>query len=123
MKKICAVFFLYLDTISGISSAAVAPRFEQLNGRYQIYSRGLGDPTAPTKNDAKIAFVIQGPAALGMFNAMGPNAKDLCTEGTGTRVRVRDNQNVVCARSVTGEYSCRFGFNLKTGKSIGGSIC
>ena len=117
------ISFLCAAIIWGMPATAAGPGYGNMSGRYQVYAGGLGDPISSTKSDAKIAFVIEGPAALQMFDAIGPDAKDLCTEGTGIRVRTKDNQNLVCTRSAKGSYSCRFGFDLKSGKSIGGSLC
>ncbi len=94
-----------------------------ITGQYGIYGGGLGDPVAPTSKDAKIAFSVNGKLAKEMFDAMGPDVKDVCTEGTGDRVRKKDNENLSCIRTKRGEYFCNFGFDLKTGKSIGGLVC
>ncbi|HEU4850514.1 MAG TPA: hypothetical protein VFT37_00005, partial [Telluria sp.] len=68
-----------------------------------------------------IAFVIKGAAAKEIFEAIGPDVHDECLEKPD-RARRRDNDNLRCTW-IEGEYSCRFGFDLVTGKSIGGSIC
>ena len=39
------------------------------------------------------------------------------------RFRSRDGDKLACQRSASGEFRCQFGFDLITGKSIGGSIC
>lgn len=94
-----------------------------ITGQYGIYGGGLGDPVAPGKSDSKIAISIEGKMAKEMFDAMGPDVKDACTEGTGDRVREKDNGNLSCMRTRKGEYFCNFGFDLRTGKSIGGVVC
>lgn len=96
---------------------------KQMTGVYRTYSGGLGDSGPPTAADTKIMFSIDGKAAREMFDAMGKDVKDACTEGDGTRVRMKDRERLVCSRSKQGEYSCNFGFDLKSGKSIGGSVC
>ncbi|MDQ1834872.1 hypothetical protein [Massilia scottii] len=114
-----------------LSLASVAPAYSQedasgyttLKGAYRTYSRGIGDPGEPTAADTKIMFAIDGKAAREMFDAMGKDVKDACTEGSGTRVRTRDQERLWCSRSKQGVYSCNFGFDLKSGKSIGGIVC
>lgn len=91
--------------------------------RYATYSNSLGDPVAPTKDDTKIAFEVTGRAARELFDTIGPDQQDQCAADAGTRFRSRDEEKIVCLRSGKGEYSCHFGFDLKSGKSIGGSIC
>ena len=98
-------------------------QYKKANASYWIYSGGLGDPTAPTFSDKKIAFSIQGDAAKKIFDIIGPDKKDECAAVSGTRFRSRDNENITCTRNKENHYSCSFGFDLATGKSIGGSIC
>ena len=68
-------------------------------------------------------FALEGKGARQLFDAIGPDIKDACTEGTGTRVRHKDHERIFCSRSKQGEYACNFGFDLVSGKSIGGIIC
>lgn len=123
MRKV--VFGLLI--VSGCGSAVLAndglSRHKPFSGVYRIYGGGLGDPVAPSAKDRKVLFSISGRAARDLFDAIGPDRHDVCTEGSGTRVRWRDEQNLSCIRSEKGEYSCNFGFDLRTGKNIGGSIC
>ena len=104
--------------------AAEGPEpYKKATASYWIYGGGLGDPIATTSNDKKIAFSIEGDAAKKIFDAIGPDKKDECTTGSGTRFRSRDNENITCTRNKENQYSCSFGFDLVTGKSIGGSMC
>jgi hypothetical protein len=95
--------------------------FSHLRGNYMLYSSGLGDPKPARRDDGKIAFAITGEAARKIFDAMAPDVQDVCTAGSG--VRVRTKENVSCQREKAGVYRCSFGFDLRTGKSIGGSVC
>ena len=107
-----------------VSSAQTGPGpYKKAETRYLIYGGSLGDMTAPTKSDKKIAFSIEGKAARALFEAIGPDKKDVCLEGTGARVRHRNDENLECIRFKEGEYRCSFGFDLRTGKTIPGSIC
>lgn len=91
--------------------------------RYATYGGTLGDPVAPSKDDSKVAFEIVGAGAKQMFDAMAPDRADQCSGESGARFRSRDDDKLVCVRSSKGGYSCYFGFDLKSGKSVGGSIC
>lgn len=97
--------------------------YKQATASYWIYGGGLGDPVTATSKDKKIAFSIEGDAAKQIFEAIGPDKKDVCSEGGDTRFRSRDNENLTCTRSKENIYTCSFGFDLVSGKSIGGSIC
>jgi hypothetical protein len=56
-----------------------------------------------------------------MFEAMGPDLKDVCGAEGGQRI----HQRAEVSRSFNSEYgySFDFGFNLITGRSIAGSEC
>jgi hypothetical protein len=114
---------LSLFVVTAAASSDTLGPHKKVAGVYRIYGGGLGDPVVPSPKDKKIMFSVEGNAAKEMFDAMGPDKPDVCTEGTGIRVRTRDKDNLFCSRSEKGEYSCNFGFDLRTGKSIGGIVC
>jgi hypothetical protein len=89
---------------------------------YKVYGLGLGDEGPPTTKDAKIAFEVSGLAAKRMFDAMGPDRKDECNPESKERYRSKNDQRLFCMTD-EGRYLCYFGFDLKSGKSIGGIIC
>ena len=122
MKKYLPYAMLFLILPTALAADSLEP-YKQTAASYRLYGGGLGDPTAPGPNDKKIAFSIDGSAARQIFDAIGPDQQDACTEGSGTRFRSRDNENLVCMLSKDNKYSCSFGFDLISGKSIGGSIC
>lgn len=96
---------------------------KKITGVYGIYGGGLGDPIAPSGNDKKIMFAVEGKVAKEMFDAIGPDVKDSCTAQTKDRVRKKDHENLTCMRTAKAEYYCNFGFDLRTGRSIGGVVC
>ena len=89
--------------------------------KYAIYGGDVGDVNAPTPNDVRVAFYVRGRAAKEMFEAMGPDRKSECGIEKGGRVRVKEH--VACSYRPSDGYQCDFGFNLRSGKSSGGSIC
>lgn len=93
---------------------------KQFKGSYLIYSNTLGEQQPPTPHDRKISFMVTGAVAKEMFDSMAPDSKERCSLEKG--YRQRDKENVSCVRDHDG-YRCYFGFNLRNGKSIGGSIC
>ena len=94
-----------------------------VSGVYRVYGGGLVDSSRPNQSDTKIMFAVDGRVARDMFHAMGPDVRDECTAGSGTRVRKKDDGNLSCSLTKKGKYSCNFGFQLRTGKSIGGNAC
>ncbi|MFC5551869.1 hypothetical protein [Massilia aerilata] len=95
--------------------------YRQFKGDYTIYSGDLDDQQAPTGNDRKLSFIIEGQAAKNIFNAMPPDDKETCSGEKGARSRRKGN--VWCTFNPGNGYTCYFGFDLKTGKSIAGGIC
>ena len=116
-----------LAILSGVIANAAAIDWEFLYRpaavQYVIYGADLGDTTAPSKDDAKIAFVINDDAAKHIFDTMGPDKPNQCSSTPGVKVRYKDAGKLTCTRSPNAQYACYFGFDLKSGKSIGGSIC
>ncbi len=113
---------LFFVSQMGVADGGPGP-YKKAAAVYRIYGGSLGDPIAPKANDKKIAISLKGAAAKELFEAIGPDKHDECTTGSGDRVRHRDDENLSCIRTKEGEYSCSFGFDLQTGKSIGGSLC
>lgn len=95
--------------------------YQPVRASYVMYGGGLGDPHAPKPGGRHIAFNVTGPAAKEMFASLGPDLKDACGAEDGNRIRRRSE--LTCSFSPKDGYHCAFGFDLATGKSIGGSIC
>ena len=95
--------------------------YRPFKGEYTIYSGDLDDQQAPTKEDRKLSFIIEGQSAKEIFNAMPPDDKQTCSGKKGARSRSKEN--VWCTFDPADGYTCYFGFDLKTGKSIAGGIC
>jgi len=115
--------FIFLLASPVIAADTDPGPYLQAAASYRIYGGGLGDPITPKPNDKKVAFSIKGPAARQIFDAIGPDKHDPCTSGSGMRVRDKDHEHLTCTLSKQNDYMCSFGFDLVSGKSIGGSIC
>ena len=94
--------------------------YKPFKGSYLMYSNTLGEQQPPTPHERKISFMVTGTVAKDMFDSMAPDSTERCSLQKG--YRQRDKENVSCVRDHDG-YSCHFGFNLRSGKSIAGSIC
>jgi len=121
IQRFYPLIFLLASPV--IASDTDPEPYLQTAASYRIYGGGLGDPTAPKPSDKKVAFSIEGAAARQIFDAIGPDQRDPCTEGSGMRVRHKDHEHLTCTLSKQNDYACSFGFDLVSGKSIGGSIC
>lgn len=98
--------------------------YSDFKGAYLIYSGDLGEEAAPTSRDRKAALSIQGDMAKALFESIGPDLKDAC--GASANMRVREKGDLDCAydkEDQASPYICHFGINLRTGKSMPGSIC
>ena len=122
MKRLPAVLLLLvLATAMAQSAPQWQLSYQPLIGRYAIYGGSLSDPQPPTRNDKRIAFWIEGKAAKRLFDAMGPDLRNAC--GVEGRYRMRQRAEVSCSYHPDEGHHCDFGFDLLTGRSIGGSVC
>lgn len=93
-------------------------------GRYLFYSNNLDEKQAPTRVDRRMALMVEGLMAKEMFESIGPDLKAAC--GSSVRLRIRERGDVECTfdkDTPSSPYTCRFGLDLHTGKSIPGSTC
>ena len=91
--------------------------------KYAIYGGELGDEVAPTSNNKKISIFLDGTAARDVFEQIGPDLTDVCGANSDNRIREKDDGAISCSFSRRDGYRCYFGFDLKSGKSIGGVTC
>jgi len=92
-----------------------------LRGDYQVYGGTLSEVQPPTARDRKVAFMFKGPLAKDLFEQIGPDAKDSCSDASGYRERNRGDLS--CTYTKEDGYACYFGLDVPTGKSTNGSIC
>lgn len=98
--------------------------YATFKGRYLIYSGDLGEQQPPTRSDRKTAFMVEGVLAKELFDAIGPDLKDACGAMSGLRVRQKGSVDCTFDKAhPAAPYTCHFGLDLQTGKSIPGSIC
>lgn len=95
--------------------------YRPIKGEFAIYSGELDDQQAPTVNDKKLSLIVEGSAAKDIFEAMGRDDKHVCGAARGSRSRTRGQ--VWCTSHPGAGYTCYFGFDLRTGKSIPGGTC
>ncbi|MGK5034482.1 hypothetical protein [Janthinobacterium sp. LB3P118] len=122
MKRLLAFFPLFVLATAMIQSA---PKwlfsYQSIKGHYAIYGGSLSDPQPPTKKERRIAFWIDGRAAKQLFDAMGPDLRNAC--GADGEYRLRQRAELSCSYHPRDGHHCDFGFDLLTGRSIGGSLC
>jgi hypothetical protein len=92
-----------------------------LKGDYQVYGGTLSEVQPPTPKDRKVAFMFKGPLAKELFDQIGPDAKESCSDAAGYRERNRGDLS--CTHTREDGYACYFGLDVPTGKSTNGSIC
>ena len=98
--------------------------YTSFTGTYLIYSGDLGEAAAPTATDRKAAFALYGDAARKLFESIGPDQKDACGVSSGMRVRQKGDLDCTYDKEDRqSPYACHLGMDLRTGKSMHGSIC
>lgn len=124
MKKILGLVIAASILPAALAAAGqdtAAGDSKPLKGSYSIYAGTLGEETAPTKNDRKIAIEITGQPAKEMFESMYPDYQPTCSGEKGDRDRRKGN--VYCSFNQGVGYRCFLGIDLRTGKSIAGASC
>lgn len=92
-----------------------------LKGDYYMYGGSLGDKSPPSKNDRKLSVMLRGPVAKDLFDNIGPDTKNACSSGPA--YREREKGDLSCIWTKDDGYSCYFGLDVRTGKSMRGIIC
>jgi hypothetical protein len=91
---------------------------------YLLYSNDLDEKQAPTPNDRRMSFMVEGHLAQEMFESIGPDQKLACGSTLGVRLRSRGDVECTYDKDDGREpYTCHFGLDLRNGKSIAGSTC
>lgn len=119
MKKYHVVFLL----LAAFTSVGAGTSRETLVKVFS-YSGTLSEPGVVSKKDARFSFQLEGETAREMFDSLGTNRVDPCTEQSGLVFRSSPNGALVCTHQVTTTaYSCTFGLDAKKARLIPGSIC
>lgn len=122
----CAFLCILAATLaSGLARAddtlAEASPPKPLNAKYVIYSGDFGEQYVPTKTDRKLSVFVTGQPAKDIFDSLYPDIKAECTVEPGERQRRKEH--IWCIYGLRNGYTCYFGFDLRTGKSIEGGEC
>ena len=118
MRKSLIMCLTLLAVAAGSFLGYAQPFGKPLSGWYDFYSGSPGELGEPTAKDTKLHISVTGPLAARMFRELGPGAqiKASCPEGSVSRVR----DQLECTREASGQTTCDFGFDMRTGKSVGG---
>ncbi|HZX25649.1 MAG TPA: hypothetical protein VFF16_01165 [Telluria sp.] len=112
-----------------IGSALAAPKawdgtYTRFVCHYLIYSNDLDEKSPPTATDRRASFEVEGTLAKSLFDSIGPDQKDTCGASPDLRIRQRGDLDCTFDKlDKANPYTCHFGLDMRTGKSIGGSTC
>jgi len=116
MRRIAAVL-VGVSTLSAGWAAAWSGAWQPLRASYIIYSGELAERSAPTASDRTMTINVEGRAAKEMFESIGPDLAQTCSQEKGDRERGK--QGVSCQYSAQDKvYRCWIGLNLRTGASV-----
>lgn len=85
---------------------------------YIIFSGELNERDAPTPTERTMAIALEGKAAREVFNSIGPDLRQTCSQEKGDRARRKEG--IDCMFSPAGAakgYRCWIGLNLRDGKT------
>lgn len=124
-RLICAMIF---GAIALFSFAYAAKpwdgTYSAFKGEYLIYAGALGEEAPPSTADRKAAFALHGEVARSLFESIGPDLKNGCGASSGIRLRQKGDLDCTYDKGDNpAPYVCHFGIDLRTGKSMYGSIC
>lgn len=92
--------------------------------KYLIYSNDLDEKAPPTVTDRRVSFLVEGALAKQLFESIGPDQKEACGASQDLRVRERGDLSCTFYRlDKKSPYTCYFGLDLRSGKSIEGATC
>jgi hypothetical protein len=120
---VCLVAALGLLSLVHAADKTEGGRYlaKPLKGDYYVYGGSIGDKEPPSPKDRKVSFMLTGPLAKELFDHIGRDAKDSCSPGPDYRERNRGD--LTCIWTKEDGYSCYFGLNGQTGKSMRGVTC
>lgn len=123
VRVICAAgaLALFSVTFAAEKQQEWTPEFKPFSGRYQVYSGSLSERQPPTPSDRQASVVLTGRAAKDLFDQIGPDVKDACSSDPNYRERRKGHLD--CSYTKENGHQCFIGIDLKTGKSMSGSIC
>jgi hypothetical protein len=94
---------------------------------YKFHSGIVSDAAPPTANERRLTFLVDGQTAKEIFDSIGPDFPETCTDAKGDRHRRK--KGIVCyytaqdEKDKDGPYRCWIGMNLKTGDTVGTIAC
>jgi hypothetical protein len=113
--------------VFGVATAATKAwdgTYSSFAGKYLIYSSDLDEKAPPTASDRRASFMVEGGIARSLFDSIGPDLKEAC--GATENLRIRHRGDLDCSFDKLDKkspYTCHFGLDLRSGKSIPGSTC
>ena len=96
-------------------------QWNQLEARYKIHSGNTAYSEPPTGTDSTITVAIRNEAAKQLFEQIGPDVRDACSDAKGTRERRK--KGIFCTYTdrlenpENAHYRCWIGIDLHTGES------
>ena len=123
IRLVCLAGAIVLASVASAGESKSQSRYlaKPLTGDFYMYGGSLGDSTPPTEKDRKLSLMVTGPLAKDLFDHLGHDVKDACGAGPDQRERSKGDLTCIWAR---GEgYSCYIGLDVKTGKSMSGTVC
>ena len=120
MQKMKWLVFGATALLTVAYAAESSGAWKPLHADYTIFSgQQLAGREAPTATDRKLAIAIEGIPAKEIFDSIGPDLHQTCSQEKGDRDRRRGGVQCTYSPEENGNgYRCWIGVNLRTGASI-----
>ncbi len=120
MKMMKGLFFAATALITVAYAAESSGAWRPLHAEYTIFSgQQLAGRGAPTATDRKLTIAVEGKPAKEIFDSIGPDLHQTCSQEKGDRDRHRGGVQCAYSPEKNGNgYRCWIGVNLLTGAGI-----
>lgn len=124
MRKLTLLIFVAVCQLAGAGETEKKShelnQWNPLQAEYKIHSGNTAYSELPTKSDRALTVHFQGEVAKQVFEQIGPDLKDTCSDAKGDRERRKKGAfcmyHARLENSENSHYRCWIGIDLRTGE-------
>lgn len=124
MRKLTLLVFFAASHVASAGEAEKKPhelnQWNPLQATYKIHSGNTAYSELPTRTDSAFTVALRDDAAKRLFDQIGPDVKDGCSDAKGDRERRKKGAFCTYTPQLqnpkNSHYRCWIGINLRTGE-------